>query len=142
MKKILLLMTMVLTCVGAWAQTFSTVEVGKYYKIKGDSQSRPWLTANMTSGGNVMVSANESDAAVFERTTNGLKAVATGKYLGYSGGKFTYSATEITVEMVNTGSQANSEGKYAIRSGGNWMYNNNTDGIVHSKFAADCDSVA
>ena len=135
MKKILLLMTMVLTCVGAWAQTFSTVEVGKYYKIKGDSQSHPWLTADMTSGGNVVVSANESDAAVFEKTTNGLRAVSTGKYLGYSNGKYTYSASEIAVELVNTGSQANSEGKYAIKSGNNWMYNNNTDGIVHESDA-------
>ena len=121
--------------VGAMAQTFVAPVTGGYYKIKGDSQSHPWVTANTNSSGSVAVSANESDAAVFEKTANGLKAVSTGKYLGYSGGKYTYSDTEITVELVNTGSQANSEGKYAIKSGNNWMYNNNTDGIVHESNA-------
>ena len=113
------------------AQTFVAPVTGGYYKIKGDSQSHPWVTANTNSSGSVAISANESDAAVFEKTANGFKAISTGKYLGYSGGKYTYSDTEITVELVNTGSQANSEGKYAIKSGNNWMYNNNTDGIVH-----------
>ena len=117
------------------AQAFVAPVTGGYYKIKGDSQSHPWVTANTNSSGSVAVSANESDAAVFEKTANGLKAVSTGKYLGYSGGKYTYSDTEITVELVNTGSQANSEGKYAIKSGNNWMYNNNTDGIVHESNA-------
>ena len=121
--------------VGAMAQTFVAPVTGGYYKIKGDSQSHPWVTANTNSSGSVAVSANESDAAVFEKTANGFKAISTGKYLGYSGGKYTYSDTEITVELVNTGSQANSEGKYAIKSGNNWMYNNNTDGIVHESTA-------
>ena len=131
MKKFTLFIASLFLAVGAMAQTFVMPETGKYYKIKGDSQSHPWVTANTNSSGSVAVSANESDAAVFEKTANGLKAVSTGKYLGYSGGKYTYSDTEITVELVNTGSQANSEGKYAIKSGNNWMYNNNTDGIVH-----------
>ena len=131
MKKILLLMTMVLTCVGAWAQTFSAPEVGKFYIIKGNNDTYPWLTASMNSSGSVQVSNSEANAAVFERTANGLKAVATGKYLGYSGGKYTYSDSEIAVQLVNTGDQANSDGKYAIKSNNNWMYNNNTDGIVH-----------
>ena len=133
-KFTLFLMSLFLT-VGAMAQTFVEPVTGKYYKIKGDSQSLPWVTANTNSSGSVAVSANEADAAVFEKTANGFKAVSTGKYLGYTGGKFGYSATEITVELVNTGSQANNQGKYAIRSGGNWMYNNNTDGIVHESSA-------
>ena len=131
MKKFTLFIASLFLAVGAMAQTFVMPETGKYYKIKGDSQSHPWVTANTNSSGSVAVSANESDAAVFEKTANGLKAVSTVKYLGYSGGKYTYSNTEITVELVNTGSQANNEGKYAIKSGNNWMYNNNTDGIVH-----------
>ena len=135
MRKFTLFIASLFLALGAMAQTFVTPVTGGQYKIKGDSQSHPWLTANMSSGGNVVVSANETDAAVFEKTANGLKAVSTGKYLCYSGGKYTYSDTEITVELVNTGSQANSEGKYAIKSGGNWMYNNNTDGIVHESSA-------
>ena len=131
MRKFTLFFMSLFLTVGAMAQTFVAPVTGGYYKIKGDSQSHPWVTANTNSSGSVAVSANESDAAVFEKTANGLKAVSTGKYLGYSGGKYTYSDTEITVELVNTGSQANSEGKYAIKSGNNWMYNNNTDGIVH-----------
>ena len=131
MKKFTLFIASLFLTLGAMAQTFVAPVTGGYYKIKGDSQSHPWVTANTNSSGSVAVSANESDAAVFEKTANGLKAVSTGKYLGYSGGKYTYSDTEITVELVNTGSQANSEGKYAIKSGNNWMYNNNTDGIVH-----------
>ncbi len=131
MRKFTLFIASLFLAVGAMAQTFVEPVTGKYYKIKGDSQSFPWVTANTNSSGSVAVSANEADAAVFEKTANGFKAVSTGKYLGYTGGKFGYSNTEITVELVNTGSQANSEGKYAIKSGGNWMYNNNTDGIVH-----------
>ena len=135
MRKFTLFIASLFLALGAMAQSFVMPETGKYYKIKGDSQSHPWVTANTNSSGSVAVSANESDAAVFEKTANGLKAVSTGKYLGYSGGKYTYSDNEITVELVNTGSQANSEGKYAIKSGGNWMYNNNTDGIVHESDA-------
>ena len=131
MKKITLIIASLFFVIGAMAQTFVAPEVGKQYKIKGDSESHPWLTANMSSGGNVVVSANEADAAVFEKTENGLKAVSTGKYLGYSGGKYTYNDAEITVELLNTGNQANTEDKYAIRSGGNYMYNNSSDGIVH-----------
>ena len=131
MRKFTLFIASLFLAVGAMAQTFVEPVTGKYYKIKGDSQSLPWVTANTNSSGSVAVSANESDAAVFEKTANGLKAVSTGKYLGYSGGKYTYSDNEITVELVNTGSQANDQGKYAIKSGNNWMYNNNTDGIVH-----------
>ena len=135
MRKFTLFIASLFLAVGAMAQTFVEPVTGKYYKIKGDSQSLPWVTANTNSSGSVAVSANEADAAVFEKTANGFKAVSTGKYLGYTGGKFGYSDTEITVELVNTGSQANDQGKYAIKSGGNWMYNNNTDGIVHESDA-------
>ena len=135
MRKITLLIASLFLTIGAMAQTFSEPKVGRFYKIKGDSQSNPWVTANTNSSGSVAVSANEADAAVFEKTANGLKAVSTGKYLGYSGGKYTYSTTEIAVELVNTGSQANDESKYAIKSGNNWMFNNNTDGIVHESDA-------
>ena len=135
MRKFTLFIASLFLALGAMAQTFVAPVTGGYYKIKGDSQSHPWVTANTNSSGSVAVSANESDAAVFEKTANGFKAISTGKYLGYSGGKYTYSDTEITVELVNTGSQANSEGKYAIKSGNNWMYNNNTDGIVHESTA-------
>ena len=131
MRKITLLIASLFIAIGAMAQTFVEPVTGKYYKIKGDSQSFPWVTANANSSGSVVVSANEADAALFEKTANGFKAVSTGKYLGYVDGKFGYSDNEITVELVNTGSQANSEGKYAIKSGNNWMYNNQTDGIVH-----------
>ena len=131
MRKFTLFIASLFLALGAMAQSFVMPETGKYYKIKGDSQSLPWVTANTNSSGSVAVSANEADAAVFEKTANGFKAVSTGKYLGYTGGKFGYSDTEITVELVNTGSQANDQGKYAIKSGNNWMYNNNTDGIVH-----------
>lgn len=110
---------------------FATPETGKYYKIKGEGEL-PWLTADVTSGGNVVVSKDETKAAVFLKTANGLQAVATGKYLGYSGGKYTYSDTELTIELRNTGDYlANYSNKYAIVSGGNYMFNNNNDGIVH-----------
>ncbi|MBO7193510.1 MAG: discoidin domain-containing protein [Bacteroidaceae bacterium] len=131
MRKFTLFIASLFLALGAMAQTFVQPVTGKYYKIKGDSQYYPWVTANTNASGSVAVSANEADAAVFEKTANGFKAVSTGKYLGYTNGKFGYGATEITVELVNTGNQANNEGKYAIKSGNNWMYNNNTDGIVH-----------
>ena len=131
MRKFTLFIASLFLALGAMAQTFVQPVTGKYYKIKGDSQYYPWVTANTNASGSVAVSANEADAAVFEKTAIGFKAVSTGKYLGYTNGKFGYGATEITVELVNTGNQANNEGKYAIKSGNNWMYNNNTDGIVH-----------
>ena len=135
MRKFTLFIASLFLALGAMAQTFVQPVTGKYYKIKGDSQYYPWVTANTNASGSVAVSANEADAAVFEKTANGFKAVSTGKYLGYTNGKFGYGATEITVELVNTGNQANNEGKYAIKSGNNWMYNNNTDGIVHESTA-------
>ena len=131
MRKITLLIASLFLTVGAMAQTFVAPVEGGFYKIKGDSQTYPWLTAQTTSGGNVVVSANEADAAIFQKTANGLMAVSTKKYLGYAGGKFTYNNSEIAIELRNTGNAANSEGKYAIVSGSNYMYNNNTDGIVH-----------
>ena len=135
MRKITLFIASLFLTIGAMAQTFVEPVEGRLYKIKGDSKSHPWVTDETNRSGNVVVSANEADAAVFEKTANGLKAVSTGKYLGYSNGKYTYSANPITVELVNTGSQANDDGKYAIKSNGNWMYNNhnNTDWtkIVH-----------
>ena len=131
MRKFTLFVASLFLAVGVMAQTFVAPVTGHLYKIKGSHESKCWVTASTNDGGSVVVSDNEADAAVFEKTANGLKAVSTGKYLGYSGGKYTYSNTEITVELVNTGSQANSEGKYAIKSGNNWMYNNSADGIVH-----------
>ena len=110
---------------------FATPETGKYYKIKGEGEL-PWLTANTTAGGNVVVSRNEADAAVFLKTANGLQAVATGKYLGYAKGKYTYSDTELAIQLrQNNDYLANYSNKYAIVSGGNYMFNNNNDGIVH-----------
>ncbi len=135
MRKFTLLVASLFITLGAMAQTFVAPVEGGFYKIKGDSQTYPWLTAQVTSGGNVVVSANEADAAIFQKTANGLMAVSTKKYLGYAGGKFTYSDSELTIELRNTGSAANSEGKYVIVSGGNYMYNNNTDGIVHESSA-------
>ena len=114
-----------------FTRIYATPETGKFYKIKGDGEL-PWLTANATSGGNVVVSNDEADAGVFLKTQNGIQAVATGKYLGYSGGKYTYSDTELAIELRNTGSYlANDNNKYAVVSGNNYMFNNNNDGIVH-----------
>ena len=142
MRKFTLLIASLFLSLGAMAQNFVQPEVGKYYKIKGDNSQYPWLTANTTSGGNIRVSANESDAAVFLKTANGFKAILNGssvvannQYLGYNNGKFTYNTSELTVELRNTGDAANNLGKYAIVSGGNYMYNNNTDGIVHESSA-------
>lgn len=114
-----------------FVEYFVTPEAGKFYKIKGDGEL-PWLTANATNGGNVVVSNDEAYAGVFLKTENGIQAVATGKYLGYAGGKYTYSGTELTIELKNTGDYlANYNNRYAVVSGGNYMFNNNNDGIVH-----------
>ena len=110
---------------------FATPVAGKFYKIKGDGEL-PWLTANATNGGNVVVSGEEASAGVFLKTQNGIQAVATGKYLGYAGGKYTYSDAELNIELRNTGDYlANYNNRYAVVSGGNYMFNNNNDGIVH-----------
>ena len=114
-----------------FVECYATPLTGKFYTIKGEGEL-PWLTANATAAGNVKVSANENAAGVFYKTANGIQAVATGKYLGYTGGKYTYSDTELGIELRNTGEYlANYSNKYAIVSGGNYMFNNNNDGIVH-----------
>ena len=110
---------------------FATPVAGKFYKIKGDGEL-PWLTAEATTGGNVKVSKDEAYAGVFLKTQDGIQAVATGKYLGYSGGKYTYSDTELAIELRNSGDYlANYNNRYAVVSGNNYMFNNNNDGIVH-----------
>ena len=115
-----------------FVEYFATPETGKFYKIKGTHSTKPWLTANATLGGNVVVSEKEADAAVFLKTASGIQAVSTGKYLGYTGRKYTYSDTELGIELRNTGDYlANYNNKYAVVSGGNYMFNNSDDGIVH-----------
>ncbi|MBR3615744.1 MAG: hypothetical protein IKL56_03860 [Bacteroidaceae bacterium] len=134
MRKFTLLIASLFITIGAMAQTFVEPEVGKFYKIKGDHGTNHWVAVT-TAGSSVAMSSNEDDAAVFLKTTNGFQEVTTKNYLGYTGGKFTFNSTALTVELRNTGGQANSEGKYAIVSGGNYMYNNSNDGIAHESTA-------
>ena len=134
MRKFTLLIASLFITIGAMAQTFVEPEVGKFYKIKGDHETNHWVAVT-TAGSSVAMSSSEESAAVFFKTENGFQEVTTKNYLGYTGGKFTFSSTALTVELRNTGEQANSEGKYAIVSGGNYMYNNSTDGIAHESTA-------
>ena len=106
---------------------FVQPETGKYYKLKGDNSSKPWLT-NTLKGNSIVVSANESEAAIFQKTENGLVDIATGKYIGKKGNNVSLVDEE---KQITIGEYNNSNGKYSVKVQDNYMYNNNTDGIVH-----------
>ena len=135
MKKTLLLFAMLLGVVGAWAQEdkFVTPEVGKYYKLKGDNKAgKPWLTNQLTSN-SIVVSANPAEAAIFLKTENGLKDVATGKYLGMNGDlvSLVTNETNVTIGDYNDNNATGHGIKYSVKVSTNYMYNNNTDGKTH-----------
>ena len=117
---------MALICNVVSAQDFVEPVTGGFYKLKGDNSSKPWLT-NELEGISINVSANESDAAIFERTTNGLRDVVTGKYIGKKGS----NVSLVDEEKQITIGEHNNGGKYSVKVQDNYMYNNNTDGIVH-----------
>ena len=122
---------MALVCNVAWAQTFVLPEAGKYYKLKGDNSAKPWLTNQLT-GNSIVVSANEADAAIFEKTTNGLKDVATGKYLGMTGNTVSLVANETNVTIGEYYNDTEDGRKYSVKASNNFMYNNSTnDGKTH-----------
>ena len=128
MRKFTLFIASLFLALGAMAQTFVEPEVGKYYKIKGDHSSLCWLTSEIDQSSKaIKVSANEGDAAVFERTSNGFRVVSTGKYLGMNGSVISYVDNETSVTIHNTGAQSNANGKYAIKVIDNWLYNNSTN---------------
>ena len=133
MRKLLLLCTMLLSGIGAWAEdVFVMPETGKYYKLKGDNKDKPWLTKQLTSN-SIVVSANEAEAAIFMKTENGFIEITTGKYLGMSGDLVSLvgSATTVTIGEHNDGNVTGNGTKYSVKVANNYMYNNNTDGKTH-----------
>ena len=139
MKKFTLFFMSLFLAVGAMAQTFVMPETGKYYKIKGDNSQYPWLMGVQKSGGSgVAVSANESDAAIFEKTANGLKVYGTDTYLYYSGSSdVTIGNTESNVVIGDYNNSTDAGTKYTIKVAGAYMFNNNTDQQVHTSGAWD-----
>ena len=134
MKKFTLFIASLFLALGAMAQTFVMPETGKYYKIKGDNSKYPWLMGVQKSGGSgVAVSANEADAAIFEKTANGLKVHGTNTYLYYSGsGDVSIGNSESTVTIGDYNKSTDAGTKYSIKVAGAYMYNNNTDQQVHT----------
>ena len=134
MKKITMFVVSLFLALGAMAQTFVMPETGKYYKIKGDNSKYPWLMGVQKSGGSgVAVSANEADAAIFEKTANGLKVHGTNTYLYYSGsGDVSIGNSESTVTIGDYNKSTDAGTKYSIKVAGAYMYNNNTDQQVHT----------
>ena len=134
MRKFTLFVASLFLAVGAMAQTFVMPETGKYYKIKGDNSQYPWLMGTPKSaGGGIAVSANEADAAIFEKTANGLKVYGTDTYLYYSGsGDVTIGNTESNVVIGDYNNSTDNGTKYSIKVAGAYMYNNNTDQQVHT----------
>ena len=127
MKKILLMLALMLPCLGAWAQeteTFVTPEAGKYYIIKGTHSTNPWLTATVENGG-IDVATDRNSAGIYLKTTNGLLAVATGKYIGTGGNgsqiSLVASEAQVTIEEIQN------DTKVYIKTGGRYLYNNQSD---------------
>ena len=129
MKKFFTFLMMLFAFVGAVsAQAFVEPVTGGFYKLKGDNSTKPWLTNTNKSGGkSIVVSTNESEAAIFLKTENGLKDVATGKYIGMNGSNISMVDTETAITL----DEKQGNGKYRVKVNTNYMYNNNTDGIVH-----------
>ena len=134
MRKFTLFIASLFLALGAMAQTFVMPETGKYYKIKGDNSQYPWLMGTPKSaGGGIAVSANEADAAIFEKTANGLKVYGTDTYVYYSGsGDVTIGNTESNVVIGDYNNSTDAGTKYSIKVAGAYMYNNNTDQQVHT----------
>ena len=132
MRKLALFVSLLMT-IGTVAQTFVEPQVGGVYKIKGDNTQYPWLTATKHTGGGIVVSGNEEDAALFLRTQNGLQDVATGKYIYYPGsGAITIGDNESAVVIGQYSNETENGTKYSIRVAGNpYLFNNNTDGQTH-----------
>ena len=131
--KSMLCLIMAMVCNVALAQTFVEPVTNGRYKLKGDNQAgKPWLT-NQLSDNSIVVSADEADAAIFEKTANGLKDVATGKYLGMSGSAVSLvdNETNVTIGEYNDNNATGSGLKFSIKVSNNYMYNNNTDGKTH-----------
>lgn len=129
MKKISTLLMLLFAFVGAVsAQTFVEPVTGGFYKLKGDNADKPWLT-NQLNGSSIVVSANESEAAVYLKTANGLMDVATGKYIGMSGSVVSLVNNETTITIGEY--KKSDEDKYSVKVANNYMYNNNTDGKTH-----------
>ena len=121
MKKILLLMTMVLTCVGAWAQT-TNLEVGKYYRIKGTHSTNPWLTGVVENGG-IDVATNEANAGIYQWTGDNLRELITGKYLGTNNNQITL----LDNNTYKTTIQVSDGNRLLIKNDGRYLYNNQPD---------------
>ena len=134
MRKFTLFIASLFLALGAMAQSFVMPETGKYYKIKGDNSQYPWLMGVQKSGGSgAAVSANEADAAIFEKTANGLKVYGTDTYLYYSGsGDVTIGNTESNVVIGDYNNSTDAGTKYTIKVAGAYMFNNNTDQQVHT----------
>ena len=134
MRKFTLFIASLFLALGAMAQSFVMPETGKYYKIKGDNSQYPWLMGTPKSaGGGIAVSANEADAAIFEKTANGLKVYGTDTYVYYSGsGDVTIGNTESNVVIGDYNNSTDSGTKYSVKVAGAYMYNNNTDQQVHT----------
>ena len=106
---------------------------GKFYKLMGDNEAgMPWLT-NQLSGNSIVVSADKADAAIFEKTENGLKDVVTGKYLGMNGSfvSLVDNETNVVIGEHNDNNATGNGVKYSVKVGTNYMYNNNSDGKTH-----------
>lgn len=133
-RKFSILALLVAIATTAMAQTFVQPETGKYYKLKGDNKDYPWLTNKLKSN-SIIVSGNESDAAIFLKTENdGLKDVVTGKYLGMNGSTVSLVGNEATINIgqYNDNNATGNGIKYSVKVvNGSYMYNNNTDGITH-----------
>ena len=129
-KKLSILALLVAMATAAVAQAFVQPEAGKYYKLKGDNGTYPWLTNQLNSGNSIVVSANEDDAAVFEKTANGLRDVATGKYLGMNG-PISLVDNEATVTIGEKTKDTNDGTKYSVRVVSHYLCNNKSDGITH-----------
>ena len=118
----------------AKAPLFVEPVAGGFYKLKGDNSAKPWLTNQLTNN-SIVVSADEADAAIFEKTTNGLKDVATGKYLGMNGSVVSLVANETNVTIGEYYNDTEDGRKYSVKASNNFMYNNNTDGKTHESSA-------
>ena len=134
MRKFTLFIASLFLTLGAMAQSFVMPETGKYYKIKGDNSQYPWLMGVQKSGGSgAAVSANEAEAAIFEKTANGLKVYGTDTYLYYSGsGDVTIGNSESAVTIGDYSNSTDNGTKYSVKVAGAYMYNNNTDQQVHT----------
>ena len=115
-----------------------TKPLAGFYRIKGQNTTKPYLSSTTKNGADLQVVATAEEAGTYYVETSEDKVYLlnyeTGKYF-YQSSCFTLGDTKEPVEFEldpdRTYNNVGDMPRYRIKISGIYMFNNNTDGIVH-----------